>query len=46
MKNKLKCGSRQYRIDKFGDLIELEISLINEIRGLIKNIPKFRADSG
>jgi hypothetical protein len=46
MKNKLKFGSRQYRIDKFGDLIELEISLINEIRGLIKEISKFRADSG
>ena len=34
------------RIDKFGDLIELEISLINEIRGLIEEIPKFGANSG
>ena len=34
------------RIDKFGDLIELEISLINEIRGLIEKIPKFGANSG
>jgi hypothetical protein len=24
-----------------GDLIELEISLINEIRGLLEEIPKF-----
>ena len=30
------------RINKFGDLIELKISLINEIRGLIEEIPKFR----
>jgi len=34
------------RIHKFGDLIELEISLINEIRSLIKEIPKFGANSG
>jgi len=34
------------RINKFGDLIELEISLINEIRGVIKEIPKFGADLG
>ena len=34
------------RIDKFGDLIELGISLINEIRGLIEEIPKFGANSG
>ena len=34
------------RIDKFGDLIELDISLINEIRGLIEEIPKFGANSG
>jgi hypothetical protein len=34
------------RIEKFGDLIELEISLINEIRGLIEEIPKFGANSG
>jgi hypothetical protein len=27
------------RINKFGDLIELGISLNNEIRGLIENIP-------
>jgi Tfp pilus assembly protein PilO len=31
---------------KSGDLIELEISLINEIRGLIEEILKFGADSG
>jgi len=29
----------------FGDLIELEIRLINEIKGLIEEIPKFEADS-
>ena len=29
------------RINKFEDLIELEISLINEMRGLIEEIPKF-----
>jgi hypothetical protein len=34
-----------WRIDIFGDLIELEISLINEIKGLIEEIPKFDADS-
>jgi len=34
------------RITKFGDLIELKISLINEIRGVIKKIPKFGADLG
>jgi len=33
------------RIDKFRDLIELEISLINEIRGLIEEISKFGANS-
>jgi hypothetical protein len=33
------------KIDKFGNLIELGISLINEIRGLIEEIPKFEADS-
>jgi hypothetical protein len=27
--------------DKLGDLIELGISLINEIRGLLEEIPKF-----
>jgi hypothetical protein len=27
----------------FEDLIELQISLINEIKGLIEEIPKFRA---
>jgi len=31
---------------KFRDLIELRISLINEIRGLIEEIPKFEVDSG
>jgi hypothetical protein len=30
------------RIDKFGDLIEFRISLINEIRGLIKKILKIQ----
>ena len=34
------------KIDKFGNLIELEISLINKIRSLIEEIPKFEADSG
>jgi hypothetical protein len=34
------------KIDKFENLIELEISLINEIRGLIEEIPNFEADSG
>ena len=29
------------RNDKLGDLIELVISLINEIKGLIEEIPKF-----
>ena len=29
----------------FGDLIELEIRLINEMKGLIEEIPKFEADS-
>jgi len=29
------------RNDKLGDLIELGISLINEIRGLLEEIPKF-----
>jgi hypothetical protein len=29
------------RINKFEDLIELEISLINEMMGLIEEIPKF-----
>jgi hypothetical protein len=29
------------RNDKLGDQIELVISLINEIRGLIEEIPKF-----
>jgi hypothetical protein len=33
------------RIDKFGYLIELIISLINEIKGLIEEIPKFEADA-
>ena len=33
MKNKLKFGSREYRIDKFEDLI-------NKIRGLIKKNTK------
>jgi hypothetical protein len=28
----------------FEDLIELQISLINEIKGLIEEIPKFRAN--
>ena len=65
IKNRLKFGSRQYklevwkliklwsslinkkklnwRIDKFEDLIE--ITLINEIMGLIEEIPNFRVDS-
>jgi len=34
------------KIYKFENLIELEISLINEIRGLIEEIPNFEADSG
>jgi hypothetical protein len=34
------------RIDKFGDLIKLYFSLINEIKGLIEEILKFRADLG
>jgi hypothetical protein len=33
-------------MDKYKDLIKLEISLINEIRGLIEKIPKFGADPG
>ena len=33
-------------INKFGNLIELEISLINEIKSLIEQISKFGADSG
>jgi len=28
-------------MDKFWDLIELEINLINEIKDLIEEIPKF-----
>jgi hypothetical protein len=46
MKNKLKVWELNCRIDKFEDLIELRNSLINEIRGLIEEIPKFRADLG
>jgi hypothetical protein len=30
-------------INKFGNLIELEISLINEIKDVIEEISKFRA---
>jgi hypothetical protein len=33
-------------INKFGDLITLEISLINEIRGVIEEISKLGADLG
>jgi hypothetical protein len=33
-------------MDKFVDLMKLGISLINEIRGLIKEILKFRVDLG
>jgi hypothetical protein len=33
-------------INKFGDLITLEISLINKIRGVIEEISKFEADLG
>jgi hypothetical protein len=36
--------SKIERINKFGDLIELEISFINEIRGVIEKISKFGAD--
>jgi hypothetical protein len=35
---------RNWRINTFGDLIKLWISLINEIRSLIEEIPKFWAD--
>jgi hypothetical protein len=33
------------RINKFGDLIELKISLINKIKSLIEEISKFGVDS-
>jgi hypothetical protein len=33
-------------IDKFGDLIKLEIRLINEIKGFTEEIPKFGANLG
>ena len=53
MKNELKFGLKatwlevlgfNWRIDKFWDLIELGINLINEIRDLIEEIPKFGAN--
>jgi hypothetical protein len=39
----LKFKPKQY---KFGDLIELEISIINKIRGLIEKLSRFGVDSG
>ena len=46
MKNKLKFRLRAIwfevlRLNKFWDLIELEINLINEIKDFIEEIPKF-----
>jgi hypothetical protein len=34
---------RKRKIDKFGDLIVLRISLINEIRGLIEEILRIQS---
>jgi len=43
IRNKLKFKPKKY---KFGDLIELEISIINKIRGLIEKLSRFGVDSG
>jgi len=43
IRNKLKFKPKQY---KFEDLIELEISIINKIRGLIEKLSRFGVDSG